>query len=58
MREGDLVNNVRVDDKVLGTMPLIISMKEKLCGDACIDHIAWEGFKRLSISFVNSDFEV
>jgi hypothetical protein len=38
--EGDLVNVVKVDDKIEGTMPLIISMKEKLCGDACIDHKA------------------
>ena len=56
--EEDLVNVVKVDDKILETMPFIRSIKEKLCGFACSDHIVCDGFKRLLTLSVNTDLEV
>ena len=56
--EEDLVNVVKVDDKILGTMLFIRSIKEKSCGFACSDHIVCEGFKRSLILSANTDLEV
>lgn len=56
--KDDLINIVKVDDKIVRTMTLIISIKEKSCGFARSDQIECKGFKRLLILFANLDFEV
>ena len=54
----DLVNVVKVDDKILETMPFIRSIKKKSCSFAYNNHIVYEEFKRLLILSANTDLEV